>query len=61
MKAAKVIIFQTNNRDLTVLQMLGLFRLDAVMDGKVFSFDGFLGFRKVFSWYSKGLLKSLFY
>ena len=31
-----------------MLQILGLFGLDVVMNGKIFSFDGFLGFRKSF-------------
>ena len=47
--------------------MLGLFGLNFVMNGKMFSFDGFSGFRKSFCGIKvsfgvlKGLLKSLFY
>ena len=49
MKAVNVILFfKQLTKDLIVLKILGLFGLNVAMNDKVFSFDGFLGFRKSF-------------
>ena len=42
-----VLFFKQLSEILVVLQ-IGLFVLNAVINGKMFSFDGFLGFRKFF-------------
>ena len=48
MKAANTIVFQTINRGFNSAINIGLFGLNVVMNGKMFSFKGFLGFRKSF-------------
>ena len=48
MKATNVIIFQIINEGLIVPQILGFLGLNIVMNGKMFSFDDFLGFLKSF-------------
>ena len=49
MKTTNIINFQAVNRGLnSTINILGLFGLNVVMTGKMFSFDGFLGFRKSF-------------
>ena len=60
MKAANAIIFQAINQGFNSAINIRLFGLNVVMNGEMFSFDGFLGFRKIFV-ILRGLLKSLFY
>ena len=43
-----LLFFKQLTKDLIVLQILGLFGLNVVMNGKMFLFDGFLVFRKSF-------------
>ena len=60
-KPLTLLFFKQLTEDLIRLQILRLFGLNVVMNGKMFSFDGFLGLRKSFFWHWKSLLKSLFY
>ena len=48
MKTANVILFRAINRGLNSTKILELLGLNVVMNGKMFSFDGFLGFCKSF-------------
>ena len=48
MKTANVIIFLTINQEFNSAINITLFRLNVVMNGKMFSFDSFLSFYKSF-------------
>ena len=48
MKVTNVIIFQTINRGVHIAANIGLFRLNVVVNSKMFSFDRFLDFREYF-------------
>ena len=49
MKTANVVISQSINRGFNSTKIFGLFGLNVVMNGKMFFFHGFVGFRKSFS------------
>ena len=55
MKGANVIIFQTNNRGFnSAINIWRLIWMNVVMNGKIFSFYGVLGFCKSFCGIERG-------